>query len=225
MNEHVEANAIARRYPDYSSLHPQPPVSMFDDQNQLAFRSNLNLEFMTENIGEYSLIISNNTIFTPSFMEAIRDLASSIRTTTIQGNTVTNLVINTELANSYLDEYIQYSNSLASGVTGGSGRGDIEYENAVRNIRNNPVTIISPELRELMGETFRGGSFSILEVSPSSISTTSTYIEESLNSYTNSPNSMRMAYRERLQILFSCQNPGIGTLPSWSEVPSRPSEP
>lgn len=34
-----------------------------------------------------------------------------------------------------------------------------------------------------------------------------------------------MAWRERIQVIFSNQNPNREPLPSWSEVPTRPSEP
>lgn len=35
---------------------------------------------------------------------------------------------------------------------------------------------------------------------------------------------MRMDWRDRIQVLFSNQNPDMEPLPSWSEVPTRPSE-
>lgn len=38
-------------------------------------------------------------------------------------------------------------------------------------------------------------------------------------------NSMRVNWRERLSILFSNQNPGYQPMPSWHEVPTRPTEP
>lgn len=50
-------------------------------------------------------------------------------------------------------------------------------------------------------------------------------LTESNASNLESAHQMRMDWRDRIQVLFSNQNPDTEPLPSWAEVPTRPSEP
>ena len=228
----------------HTSTETLNSTETFRNQNQLAFRSHLGLEYMFQDIGEYRLIIANNAIFTPSSMEALKDIALDIEVLHSEGNTITNVTIDTEIANSLLNNREELSNFLSPSNCIHAGVSDLRfdssidsgnllfsniteareaaYEEAVLSMRNESVSNLTPELGEFLVETFRSGSVTVYEFSPTEASETSNLTEDS--SHDNTLNEMVMAWRERIQVIFSSQNPNREPLPSWSEVPTRPSE-
>nr|YP_009543488.1 LAGLIDADG endonuclease [Coniothyrium glycines]AYU74378.1 LAGLIDADG endonuclease [Coniothyrium glycines] len=201
-------------YDPFKNLYTQPDYS---NLNASAFEGNSNLSYSIEHLGDHRLIIFNNAIFGPEFMQAIKDIAEDIQITEVNGNSVTNLTIDSNVANLYFttDNLITGS-SLDSNLTEVRLAAELQYENEIRQIRTAPV-FSSPEFSEFLGQTFSSGSISIIEVSPSNSPVDYIDLEER--------HRMRMNWRDRIQILFSNKNPGMEPLPMWSEVPPRPSEP
>jgi hypothetical protein len=75
-----------------------------------------------------------------------------------------------------------------------------------------------------MEETFKSWSFSVVDLSPTDTSEKYDLTEENLREMEWNVQ-MRMNWRERVQIFFSNQNTDFEPLPSWFEVPTRPSDP
>lgn len=158
-------NDILNQYRQgYISVQNINSTDTFSNKNQLAFRSSLSLEYMFQDIGEYRLIIVNNAIFTSSSIEALRDIASDIQVVHSEGNIITNLTIDTEIANSLLNNPEELSDLLSSSNNINRGVSDLRfdfsnidsgnslfsnlteareaaYEEAVMNMQNQSVTV------------------------------------------------------------------------------------
>jgi hypothetical protein len=154
-------------YTIHPSVNVVPSTTGYANKNQLAFSSNISRAYIIDSIGEYGFLVSNDHIFPPLFMQTIRDLASAIEIEDTGGNIITNLTIDPEVANALFDlDPIDSGNYIFSGLTEYREQSNRQYENDIRNIRGVSVVFSSPEFRELMEETFRGGSFGIVDLSP-----------------------------------------------------------
>ena len=191
------------------------------DQNKLNFETNAQLNYDIFNIGKNRFIISNGHIFDSELFKTLSDISVNITETTVDNNRIINITIDSEVANAYFDSTQVYSsNSLFSGLSEARYAADMQYETEVRNIRTSPYSLFnSPELQEIIG-----GSFSIVEVSPTSSPEPYISVDNDLSAL-EWRNQMRVDWRERIEILFSNQNSEFEPLPSWFEVPTRPSDP
>jgi hypothetical protein len=183
--------------------------------NSLAYKSNNVLNYDVIDIFSNKFIVTNDAILNYQWFQSLIDIASNITVTVNEnGDKVTNLTINTGVANAFIA-------SIDSGDSLGSE--SLEYENAIRAIRSTPVVINSPEFREMFEAINGTTALSIVEVSPPS--------PEVPDSTIHSPgmletlNQMRADFRESISLLFSHQIPDAQPMPSWFEVPTRPTEP
>jgi len=216
-------------------------------QNKLAHLSNSQFGYDILDIDTDRYIITNQAIFEAEWLQMIRDLAVDIKVETISGNTVTTLTIDTEVANLlftgdllpggslFTGDLLSSGDSLLPGILESSEGSQLDYENNIRAIRDETVVLHSPEFREMFESINGSRALTILDVSPTSSS-------EVLSSTSLSPskvlkdtmenmkelewtNRMIVDWRERISILFSNQNPYYQPMPSWTHVPTKPSEP
>jgi hypothetical protein len=134
------------------------------------------------------------------------DLAENITVTVDEyGHQITNLAINTDVANSFIDSTIDTVDSL--------GSESLEYENAIRAIRDSSVVINSPEFREMFEAINGTRALSIVEVS-------SPISPEVVDSTTLDPSELERLgqmitdFRDRVSLLFSNQLPDAQPIPS-----------
>jgi len=184
--------------------------------NSLAHGSNSNLNYDVIDIFSNRLIVTNDAILNSLWFQSLIDIAEKITVSvTENGEQITNLTINTDVANAFIASSIDSVDS--------SGSGSLEYENAIRAIRSTPVITNSPEFIEMFESINGTRALSIVEVSPTS--------PEVLDSTVHDPSvlermdQMRVDFRERISLLFSHQLPDAQPMPLWFEVPPRPTEP
>ena len=139
----------------------------YSHMNKVNYDSNSGLTYETFNIGENRFIISNTSIFDSEIIQNLCNLSLDRTENIVDGNRVTTLIINTEVANLYFDSSnIPSANELYSGITEARQAADLQYENEVRAIRESSVVFSSPELSEFLRPGLSGGSVTILDVSP-----------------------------------------------------------
>jgi hypothetical protein len=186
--------------------------------NAEAFTLNSKLSFQHFNLENTTIVVGcENSIFSSSFMDIIKDIAVSYET--IQdnyGNVTTNILIDTEVANSYFDIVSNSEAGLFSGLIEYRTQVEDEFEQQIRAIRTEPVLfdsesshIVSPRSPLTDGDVL---SFTDIN------SLTFDKFTEELNHLELS----RMDWLERIQTFYSHQNPDRQPFPSWSEVPTRP---
>lgn len=184
--------------------------------NENNFNANSNLDYDILDLGGNRYILSNNFIFDSDMIKNLTDISLKVdfHVDSSTGNRVTNLTIDPEVANAFFSS--EWDNPRYSGLSEQTQLSDREYEEAIRTIRTENVIFSSPEISEVLER----GSFSIRNIPSISSELNSEDTRELEFRYNH-----RVHWRERLQILFSYQNPDLQPMPSWFEVPTRPSEP
>lgn len=215
------------------------------EQNRLAFEQNSALEFNSYDIDNFVVLVgAENSLFILDILQTIKDVSVQDQQHLDDNGNIRNvLTINTyvadlmfsELFNPLLSSSSESYYSIFSGLTEYRESQDSDYSREIANIRTESVHINSPSIPIDSHRSGGGGQssgsrmISIFHINPSqseqpSLEEVHTRIQEQ-SSLDKWRQEMTRNWCERIQLIFSNQNPYYQPLPSWFDVPTRPTNP
>jgi hypothetical protein len=189
------------------------------DVNRYAFEKNSGLSYDILHVNGITVAVGcENSIFTVDLIEIIKDLSiEQVNEIDNKGNNITTLTINTEVARNLMEALsVDSGNSLFSGLAQAREKADAEYEQAIANIGYQSV-VFSSEGSNILSPLQSGDILTFMNVNPINTESFATELENL--------NQTRMDWHERIQTFFSNQISDRQPMPSWSVVPTRPTNP